>query len=70
MYEELLMDEEGLKDTANALIHIGKPIEFDKDEFMSKLGELKEISEEHPEQVKKAVSEIVTTYKYRESVTN
>lgn len=70
MYEELLMDEEGLKDTANALIHIGKPIEFNKDEFMSKLGELKEISEEHPEQVKKAVSEIVTTYKYRESVTN
>ena len=70
MYEELLMDEEGLKDTANALIHIGKPIEFNKDEFMSKLGELKEISEEHPEQVKKAVSEIVTTYQYRESVTN
>ena len=70
MYEELLMDEEGLKDTANALIHIGKPIEFNKDEFTRKLDELQTISEDHPEKVKKAVGEIVTTYKYRESVTN
>ena len=69
MYEELLMDEEGLKDTANALIHIGKPIEFDRQVFEDKLAELQEISEEHPDKVKKAVSEIVTTYKYRESVT-
>jgi len=64
MYEELLMDEEGLKDTANALIHIGKPIEFDRDEFEQKLPELYEISEDHPELVKKAVSDIVKTYKY------
>ena len=69
MYEELLMDEEGLKDTANALIHIGRPIEFDRQAFEDKLTELQEISEEHPEKVKAAVSEIVTTYKYRESVT-
>ena len=70
MYEELLMDEEGLKETANALIHIGRPIEFDRDEFESKLAELNKISEDHPEKVKKAVSEIVTTYQYRESVTD
>ena len=70
MYEELLMDEEGLKDTANALIHIGRPIEFNKEEFLQNLDELQEISEEHPEEVKKAVSKIVTTYKYTESVTN
>lgn len=70
MYEELLMEEEGLKDTANALIHIGKPIEFDRNEFEQKLPELYEISEDHPEQVKKAVSEIVKTYNYRESVTH
>ena len=70
MYEELLMAEEGLKDTANTLIHIGKPLEFDRDEFENKLPELYEISEEHPEAVKKAVSEIVKTYNYRESVTN
>lgn len=70
MYEELLMAEEGLKDTANTLIHIGKPLEFDRSEFEQKLPELYEISEEHPEAVKKAVSEIVKTYNYRESVTN
>lgn len=28
LYEELLMDEEGLRATANELIHIGKPIEI------------------------------------------
>ena len=33
LYEELLMAEEGLQDTQNKLIHIGKPIEFDKDNF-------------------------------------
>ena len=29
MYEELLMDEEGLKKTANRMIFIGKPLEYD-----------------------------------------
>ena len=33
LYEELLMDEEGLQDTPNKLIHIGKPIAFDMEEF-------------------------------------
>ena len=28
LYEEMLMDEEGLQDTENNLIHIGKPIEL------------------------------------------
>ena len=42
LYEELLMKEEGLQDTANKLIHIGKPIEFDKEHFFEHLEELKE----------------------------
>ena len=33
LYEELLMSEEGMKDTANHLIHIGRPIEVDEEEF-------------------------------------
>lgn len=33
LFEELLMDEEGLHDTKSKLIHIGKPIEFDEDNF-------------------------------------
>ena len=31
LFEELLMDEEGMEETENRLIHIGKPIEFDED---------------------------------------
>lgn len=33
LYEELLMDEEGLQNTDNELIHIGKPIEMDESLF-------------------------------------
>ena len=33
LYEELLMSEEGLQETPNKLIHIGKPIEFDEEKF-------------------------------------
>ena len=64
MYEEMLMKEEGLKSTANNLIHIGKPIDFDKDEFKKQLEELDVISREEPEKVKETVSRIVPTYKY------
>ena len=39
--EEKLMAEEGLKKTANKLIHIGKPIEFDEAKFFVQLNELK-----------------------------
>ena len=38
----MLMDEEGMQDTANNLIHIGKPIELDEEKFMQQLEELKE----------------------------
>ena len=37
LYEELLMDEEGLQDTPNHTIHIGKPIEMDEDSFFDRL---------------------------------
>ncbi len=33
LYEELLMDEEGLRETANRLIHIGQPINMDDEAF-------------------------------------
>ncbi len=44
LYEELLMSEEGLQSTENELIHIGKPIEFDEDQFRHQLEELDEWS--------------------------
>ncbi|MCR4777584.1 MAG: polysaccharide biosynthesis protein, partial [Lachnospiraceae bacterium] len=64
LYEELLMAEEGMKDTANKLIHIGKPIEMDEDNFFEKLTELKEFVEKEPdgESVRKCIKELVPTY--------
>ena len=40
LYEELLMDEEGLLDTPNKQIHIGRPIDFDEELFKKQLDEL------------------------------
>lgn len=64
LYEEMLMSEEGLKETANKLIHIGKPIEMDYELFAKQLKELKKAAENEDDSIKKIVSEIVTTYKY------
>lgn len=44
LYEELLMNEEGLESTENSLIHIGKPIEMDDEWFRVKLRQLDEAS--------------------------
>jgi len=64
LYEEMLMDEEGLQDTANKLIHIGKPIEFDKVEFFAELEKLKEESRDElsNEEIKAWVKKLVPTY--------
>lgn len=40
LYEELLMDEEGLQETPNKLIHIGKPIEMNNKVFLKELDKL------------------------------
>ena len=62
MYEELLMSEEGLKQTANKMIFIGKPIEFDKDMFEKQLEMLMISGESESGHVKEVVKEIVPTY--------
>lgn len=62
LYEELLMSEEGLKGTENALIHIGKPIEFDEEEFLRQLAELDELSRQDSPLIREKVMEIVPTY--------
>lgn len=65
LFEEMLMDEEGLKDTENKRIHIGHPINFDEKTFMEQIDELKGFVEGEPdtEAVKKKIEEIVPTYK-------
>ncbi len=62
LYEEMLMDEEGLQDTSNKMIHIGKPIELDESRFFSQLEKLNIASKEESPEVKSIVQEIVTTY--------
>ena len=62
LYEELLMNEEGLQDTQNELIYIGKPIEMDDEWFKEKLKELDEASRHEDEHMKEIVAEIVPTY--------
>lgn len=62
LYEELLMAEEGMKETANKLIHIGKPIEMNEEEFFQQLSELKTACYEDDEHIKEKVAQMVPTY--------
>ena len=64
MYEELLMDEEGLKKTANKMIFIGKPIEFDEKKFERQLQKLSEDAKQETRDIRRTVKEIVDTYQY------
>ena len=65
LYEELLMDEEGLQDTENKLIHIGKPIIMDDELFLQQLKKLEEACTSESTNIKHLVSQIVPTYKCR-----
>ena len=65
LYEEMLMNEEGLQETDNKLIHIGKPIEMDDEWFLEKLNELNEASKLESDRIRILVSEVVPTYQYQ-----
>ncbi len=56
------MKEEGMKETPNKLIHIGKPIEFDEKEFYENLSELKEESKMEKADVQAWIKKLVPTY--------
>ena len=62
LYEEKLMSEEGLTRTANELIHIGKPVEFDEDKFLGSMNDLMKVSYENTEAIRVMVEELVDTY--------
>ncbi len=62
LYEEKLMAEEGLTKTDNELIHIGKPIPFDTDVFLSQLGELMYVSYRNNKGIRTLVQKMVSTY--------
>lgn len=62
LYEELLMKEEGLQETDNKLIHIGKPIEFDKENFFNNLEKLKEEAYSETGNIRESLKKVVVTY--------
>ena len=67
LYEEMLMAEEGLKETENKLIHIGQPIEFDENEFFAALDNLRKAMYDDSVDMRAIVSGIVPTYHYNKT---
>ena len=66
LYEEILMDEEGMSQTENKLIHIGKPIDFDEEDFFEKLHKLYDNMYDDSVEVRKLIHDLVPTYKVPE----
>ncbi|MDO4277122.1 MAG: nucleoside-diphosphate sugar epimerase/dehydratase [Eubacteriales bacterium] len=62
LYEEKLMEEEGMGKTPNRLIHIGTPIPFDVEVFLGQLEELAEAAYRNREDIRGLVGRIVRTY--------
>ena len=66
LYEELLLDEEGLKSTENKKIFIGQPLFIDENELLKNMTSLKACIEDYQDyeddEVKKIMKKIVTTY--------
>ena len=56
------MSEEGLRKTANSMIFIGNPIEFDEEKFEGQLERLISAAESEDEDIRKQIREIVPTY--------
>ena len=62
LYEERLMEEEGLQKTANDKISIGKPLEIDEKNLFDKVMELYVEAYNETDRMKELVHELVPTY--------
>ena len=62
LFEELLLDEEDIRSTANHLIFIGKPLEINEEEFARQLEELETVCHQPDGDVRPLLQEIVPTY--------
>ena len=63
LYEELLMNEEGLTDTSHNKIFIGQPIDVDRDQLMAYIKELDKAAETNDnELIKSTIEKVVPTY--------
>lgn len=66
LFEELLMDEEGLRKTANKKIFIGNQLEIDPQSLLSKLDELRELAENNEsDKVVALLEDIVPTFNHK-----
>ncbi len=63
LYEERLMDEEGMQQTPNGLISIANPIKLDEQRLWTTLDSLKTAAYDETEEMKNLVAQLVTTYK-------
>lgn len=64
LYEEILMDEEGLTKTANEMIFVGHPIAMNEEQFFDQLDDLIQYAETNGEHIKERTAQLCTTYKY------
>nr|WP_243167781.1 nucleoside-diphosphate sugar epimerase/dehydratase [Anaerocolumna cellulosilytica] len=69
LYEELLMKEEGLQETANKLIHIGKPIEMEEELILKEVEELDKAAKEEAEDIRIRIKRLVPTYALKDEKT-
>lgn len=67
LYEERLMDEEGMQTTPNGLINIANPIDIDEGFLWAELDKLYKAAYEESPNMKQLVSELVPTYKITEN---
>ena len=62
LYEEKLMDSEGLERTANDLIHVCKPVDFDPKKLIKDVSNLMDVCYNEDEKIREYVEKIVPTY--------
>lgn len=66
LFEELLMDEEGLKQTDNKKIYVGAPLKLNKNTFFDHLSTLKEIAySNNSENLVQALIDMVPTFNHQ-----
>ena len=65
LFEELLMDEEGMSNTPNKLIHIGKPIKVDEDRLYEALQNMEKAAQAEADDIRILVEGVVPTYQWK-----
>lgn len=66
LYEELLMDEEGLRNTSNKKIFIGNQIKIDPEKLLTQLDEIEKLADSNEsEKVVEKLAEMVPTFNHK-----